>query len=184
VTISADTIATFAPPTAQPPKLYAHGGQPGLRKFLYEQDEPAITIRLRPPADVETRLALDSAVDRINALHRGFSSSSCANNDLVPSDRAAVSAIMSVYEISPRIPAQIFPLPGGGLQLEWHHGQLDIEIECLADGSTFMYLAIDGDKVIDERASGQRVQELLERVREQLAEATSDYRGGPLTIFG
>jgi hypothetical protein len=151
---------------------------------LYEHDEPVITIRLRPPADVATRIALDSAVDRINALHRGLSSSSCWNNDLVPSDRAAVGAIMAVYEISPRIPAQIFPLPGGGLQLEWHHGQLDIEIECLADGSTFVYLAIDGNEVIDEPASGQRVTELLGQVRDQLAHATADYRGGPLTIFG
>jgi len=184
VTLSTESIATWAPRAVQPPKLYAHGGHAGSRKFLYEDDEPVITIRLEAPVDIETRLALDSAVDRINALHRDLSASSCINNDLVPSERAAIDAIMAISEISPRIPAQIFPLPGGGLQVEWHHGQLDIEIECLADGSSFVYLAIDENKIINEPASGQRVPELLAQVRNQLAEATSDYRGGPFTFLG
>lgn len=183
MTLAPESIATCAPRSLQPPSLYAHGGHPGPRKFLYEHDQPAVTIRLRPPADVETRVALDSAVERINALHRGLSSSSCVDNDLVPSERAVVSAIMAVSEISPRIPAQIFPLPGGGLQVEWHHGELDIEIECLADGSTFVYAAIDESKIIDEPASGQRVMELLAQVRSELASATADYRGGSFTVF-
>lgn len=185
MTSLADTIATSVPRAAEPPRLYARGGLPAMRKFLYEQhEEPAVVIRLRPPPDMETRLALDAAVDRINALHRGLSSSSCADNDLVPAERAAVGAITSIYAISPRVPAQIFPLPGGGLQVEWHHGQLDIEIECLADGATYyVYLAIADTKIIDEQASGERVSELLEQVRRALADATAGYSGGRITFY-
>lgn len=184
MTIAPDTIATFVPPTAPLSKFYAHRGPHSLRKFLYERDEQAITIQLSPPPDTATRVALDSAVERINALHRGFSASNCPQNDLVPAGRAAVTAIWFLNEIAPRIPAQIFPLPGGGLQLEWHHGQLDIEIECLADGSTSIYSAIGSDKIIDESASGPRAKELLGFVREHLAEAASDYSGGSSTILG
>jgi hypothetical protein len=182
VTLLADTIATSIPRPIQPAPLYAHGGPPGLRKFLYEHEEPAVVIRLGPPPDEETRLVLNSAVDRINALHVGLSSQFSADNDLAPSEKAAVGAITSIYAISPQIPAQIFPLPGGGLQVEWHHGRLDVEIECLADGSTYVYLATDKKAMIDEQASGQRASELLVQVRQALADAAAGYSGRRSTI--
>jgi hypothetical protein len=182
VTALADSIATSVTRIPQP-RLYAHGGPPALRKFLYEQEEPTVTIKLGPEPAEDVRLVLGSAVERINALRHGYSSPLCDENDLVPNERAAVVAITSIYDISPRVPAQIFPLPGGGLQVEWHHGPLDVEIECFADGSVYVYVAIEKKAIVDEQASGQRASELLAQVRKALDDATAGYSAGRITFY-
>jgi hypothetical protein len=117
-------------------------------------------------------MALVAAVERIESLRVGLAAQSCGSHDLLPQVNAAASAIAAIFKIAPRIPAQIFPLPGGGLQLEWHHGPLDIEIECLADDSIYAYLALNETSFIDEQASGRRAVEILERIRKELENAT------------
>lgn len=160
------------PPTNQS-RLYAHGGSPQRRKFLYEHDEPVpVTIQLGPEPDAPTRAALAIAVDRINDLYSKLLSDSCGPHDLLPHENGVIGALRAIYAIAPNIPAQIFPLPGGGLQIEWHHGPLDIEIECVDDKSYYIYLAHKETSFIDEQAGGQRAAELLERVRKELDNAT------------
>lgn len=159
-------------PNPEPP-LYAHAEHPtGHRRYLYEQEESPILKISGPEPAPHTRMALVAAVDRIESLRIGLSEPRCGSHDLLPQVNAAASALASIYAIAPRIPAQIFPLPGGGLQLEWHHGPLDIEIECLADSSIYAYLAVNESSFIDEQASGRRAVEILERISKELDNAT------------
>ena len=169
---SIENITTSHMPATDQSRLYAHGGRPQRRKFLYEHEESVpVTVQL-PEPDAPTKAALAAAVDRINDLYNKLLSDSCGPHDLLPHENGAVGALRAIHAIAPKIPAQIFPLPGGGLQIEWHHGPLDIEIECLADKSYYIYLAHRETSFIDEQASGQRAAELLERVRKELDNAT------------
>jgi hypothetical protein len=166
------TIATSFPHATQS-GLYAHGTPSTVRKFLYEERDSDITVQL-PKVDERVRPMLDAAAARLNAILAGFSARGCAQHDLLPQRIAAVNAIKVVYTVAPRVPAQIFPLPGGGVQIEWHHGPLDIEIEALGDGSLYIYLAHNKTSFIDEQVTGgQRIAELLERVRKELDNATA-----------
>jgi hypothetical protein len=171
------------PRTPKQPPIYANAGSYGHRKYLYEQEEsPVVTIQVDPETDPQTRVALVAAIERINSLRNNLSVRSCGSHDLLPQQNAAISAITCIYAISPRIPAQIFPLPGGGLQVEWHHGPLDIEIECLADTSIYAYLALNETIFIDEQASGRRAVEILERIRKELDNATVGQGAGASTF--
>lgn len=171
-----ENITTSHLVPTDPSGLYAHGGQPHRRKFLYEHEEPVpVTIQLGPAADGSTKAMLTSAVNRINDLYNKLLSDSCGPHDVLPHENGAIGALEAIYAIAPAIPAQIFPLPGGGLQIEWHHGPLDIEIECLADKTYYIYLAYGGKSVIDEQARGQRAAELLKQVHKKLDKATIDH---------
>lgn len=78
--------------------------------------------------------------------------------------------------LAPPIPAQIFPLAGGGIQIEWHHGALDIEIESLSDGSLYIYMAVNKLEFIDEELTdAYEVVEHLKQVRKELNNAIADF---------
>lgn len=65
-----------------------------------------------------------------------------------PSKEAADIAFRLVSEVKEnfRKPAHVCPVGGGGIQLEWHVGEKDLEIEIESDGSVG-YLAVDGQKM-------------------------------------
>lgn len=179
-------IGTYPKP-ATPHPLYANGAPERVRQFLYEQDTTAAAAAsMRIPLGAlrmpELRGVLQAAVDRINSLHASLAPHAAAQ-DVVPSARAAAAAITALYELSPSIPAQIFPLSDGGLQIEWHHGSLEIEIECSADESYYVFMAHGETTEIDEEASGWRASQLFGKVRQALTEATGQ-RGGQHLVFG
>jgi len=64
-----------------------------------------------------------------------------------PSERAAAIAFRLISEIKENLrnPAHVCPVGGGGIQLEWHVGDKDLEIEIGFDGSV-EYLAAAGDR--------------------------------------
>ncbi|QZA07822.1 hypothetical protein K3U94_00125 [Mycolicibacter heraklionensis] len=164
--------------------LYAHGSATLPRKFLYEEPSPLneVTIKLPDPGPM-LRTVIEDAVNRLNGLRAGLLSPDCGQHDLAPADAASINAIWAIWVIRPRIPAQIFPLAGGGIQIEWHHGGLDIEIECLADDSLYIYLALNESGFIDEEARGPRIVELLRGVGKELDNATAGYGGEQITFY-
>lgn len=177
--IAASPVAPLAP---RQPNLYAHGA-PQHRKFLYEEQPLLGAIQIPDPGPALRPILLD-AINRLNALRHGHASRDCGTHDFAPEDMAAISSIGAISLIAPRIPAQIFPLSGGGIQLEWHHGPLDIEIECLADGSLYIYLALGSEAFIDEQATdGYRITELLRRVGKELDNATTGHGVEPITFY-
>jgi hypothetical protein len=172
----AQPILSALPVTAHP--LFAHGAAIKYRQFLYEQ-EPAEVMKIRlgeTPSPAVSRV-LEAAVDRINSLHARFAQRQY-DQRLALDVRAAAAAINALYAIAPVLPAQILPLPGGGLQMEWHHGGLDVEIECPIDDSYHIFMSNDNNDLIDEEVSGRRrTRELFRQVGAALADAVDNSAG-------
>lgn len=86
-----------------------------------------------------------------------------------PSDAAVRSAMDLLFEVATdlTLPPQVFPLPDGGLQLEWHAGQ-SVEIEVDAAGDVHVLVTDDAGVVLvnEEWTSGD--QALLRRTREAI----------------
>ncbi len=180
------TIATSFPAAPLLPVLYAHHGPMNVRKFLYQEREPAaFTVQLSESMEPNLRFVLSDAVRRLNEIYTGFSARGCDANDLLPDNLAAMNALKVISILDPPIPAQIFPLAGGGVQIEWHHGDLDVEIESLADGSVYIYLAVNKKEFIDEHSmDGHHIVELLKQVGKELGNAIVDFGVGSHVFYG
>lgn len=94
------------------------------------------------------------AVDQINEL-RQLGDGWDGRHGRVPTDLASVAAVYVVHIVAVGHNArpQVFPLPDGGLQVEWHYSGNDVEVEIEADGSMHV-LAIDSDQrvIVDSEA--------------------------------
>ena len=69
-------------------------------------------------------------------------------------DQISLAAVGTVVALIGRlstdlvVPPFVFPLPDGGLQIEWHAGRLAVEIEVDGEGEAHL-LAINQDGVVD-----------------------------------
>lgn len=68
-----------------------------------------------------------------------------ASGSPAPSASSLLAAIRVFCAVAPELPPQpaVVPVLGGGLQLEWHIGSRELEIEVLPEGDC-AYLTVDG----------------------------------------
>ncbi|WP_406353182.1 hypothetical protein [Streptomyces sp. NBC_00658] len=106
---------------------------------------------------------MGSAVDKINkllALPEGWDG---YRADRIPVE-AGVSMLRVLLSVMDRrsLQPQLFPLPSGGLQVEWHVSGSSIEIEVAADGQSGSALA-EGEEEVEVEFS-------IPSLRDQLAD--------------
>lgn len=132
-----------------------------------------------PPAD---QVAIHVIVpDPTGRLHRLASTVARQLNDLLhlrpgwdgrrahpPTPTAVLRAIEIFTAVSEQaLPPQIFPLPDGGVQLEWHAGA-SVEIEVDAEGDAHVLVVDDRDKILLNEDLNPADAALLDRIRSEL----------------
>jgi len=82
------------------------------------------------------------------------------------SDEAVRSAIGAVFAVASdlSLPPQLFPLPDGGLQMEWHVGG-SVEIEVDAGGDAHVLIANDKGEIVTNEEFGLDHESLLAETR-------------------
>ncbi len=102
-------------------------------------------ISISPYDSAEPLPWLGSVVDRLNEvalLEAGWD----GDNAMPPTQEAGLAAIRAVCEVMWRdtpVPA-IVPMFDGGLQVEWHRRDLDIEMTVAPDGSRHVWISAAG----------------------------------------
>jgi hypothetical protein len=96
---------------------------------------------------------------------------------------AATAVMFSVLGLSNHhLLPQIFPLPGGGVQLEWHVGDNDVEIEVSEIGEVGVLAVTSTGEVLHEGeaagASGAALLEAVSRFVSELSDRVASARGG------
>ncbi len=95
---------------------------------------------------------LDRELNRLFALPAGWDDPS-AEEVTLEAVRGAVSVLAAVAgEATP--PPQLFPLRDGGIQVEWHVGGNDIEIEVNGAGEAYVFAARSGGQTIADGEIG------------------------------
>ena len=84
-------------------------------------------------------------------------------------DEAAGSAISLLFVIASdlSLPPQVFPLPDGGLQMEWHAGR-SVEIEIDAEGDAHVLITGESGELVANEALTSENEVLLARTREAI----------------
>jgi hypothetical protein len=65
-----------------------------------------------------------------------------------PAIEQAANLVACLSKLDPPYP-QIFPVPGGGIQLELQQGQRELELEILPDGSIEYLLVAEGGEMLE-----------------------------------
>lgn len=85
-----------------------------------------------------------------------------------PIQPAAIERALKILSLADRhgfTAPDIFPVPGGGIQLEWQNEKRELELEILPD-ATLEYLTVDENKNMEEdRLSAQPDFEILNLLR-------------------
>jgi hypothetical protein len=83
-------------------------------------------------------------INRLRALPPGWDGKHAQQ----VTDEASVTGVLVVASVTtPNLTAQIFPLPDGGLQAEWHYHDWDLEIEISDNGELSVYASDDAGQV-------------------------------------
>jgi hypothetical protein len=79
---------------------------------------------------------------------------------------AVETAIRLLLQIAREEPAKphISPVPGGGVQIEWHTPERALEIEVLPDGGV-EYLAVEGEKLTEGSIPAHQLSEACAWIR-------------------
>lgn len=137
------TTAAFAPPQGR-----SHESRAGRDRAT----RPGKVIPLKSDQRVEFIPAwLPEIVDRINTLAR-MEAGSGADAPAPPTEAAATAAldaIMDVMWFETPTPA-VVPMYDGGLQLEWHAPDVDIELTVTPTGDRHVWIQAASGLEIDE----------------------------------
>jgi hypothetical protein len=92
-------------------------------------------------------LDLQRRLDDIGALEENWGSYHEApiTAEAIDVSRRLLAVLAMLAEIKPTLSTQICPTPPGGIQLEWHEGGWNAEIEVEPDGSISIWCS-DGGK--------------------------------------
>ncbi|HEY0871691.1 MAG TPA: hypothetical protein VGD55_14930 [Acidothermaceae bacterium] len=108
---------------------------------LPDRDERRVTVKL---LDRVSRTAVHAAwlshatdtLNRLLALEQAWDGQRA--RPVTPAAVTGMIAILAVVMDDDLASPQIFPLPDGGLQAEWHAGGHDVEIEIEGDGAVYV----------------------------------------------
>lgn len=162
MTLTADPLAAFPPPSSLTTVPRWHPSMPGARTS--DPQSPGIS----PPRRGELRVYVDGAglpwwfgdhlnqeLNRLFALPAGWDGPS-AEEVTVEAVREAASVLAAVASEAVSAP-QFFPLRDGGIQAEWHIGGNDIEIEVNGAGEAYVFAArSDGQTIADGEVGTNR----------------------------
>lgn len=89
-----------------------------------------------------------------------------------------VMAVMGQISTDLTVPPFIFPLPDGGLQLEWHAGRESVEVEVDGEGDAHLIVTDEGGEIVvnaelppDDRAGFVAARKAVERLSARLLRA-------------
>jgi hypothetical protein len=158
MTLALDNTTRFNQSTSMLPPLPTDRASQPVARSLYEARKPAARRVLRvvfgPDIPAERQAMVNLAVDQVNEL-RLLTDGWNGHHAREITEAAAEGAVLaaSVVAVGHGARPQVFPLPGGGLQVEWHYAGRDLEIEVESDGSLHV-LAVDTEErvVIDAEA--------------------------------
>lgn len=142
--------------------FYLRGSEQPARQILIQVTGPDGSLR-------RTWLAthMEQQLNGLLRLGAGWD----GHRGLPLTDEAVGSAIGLLFAVASdlSLPPQVFPLPDGGLQMEWHAGQ-SVEIEVDAVGDAHVLVVDDGGQIAvnSELAQGDEV--LLTRTRRAIEE--------------
>lgn len=80
----------------------------------------------------------------------------------------AVMALISHFATDLAVPPLVFPLPDGGLQLEWHAGQESVEVEVDADGAGHVLATDESGTIVLNSELQQAASEALAEARRSI----------------
>lgn len=89
-------------------------------------------------------------------------------------DEAALATVRILLELmrSHSLPVQLFPLPDGGIQAEWHVSQSSVEIEIDSSGDVFVSVVEDGEIAVEADLGKDLEEHVLSSVRQFLEKAS------------
>lgn len=119
--------------------------------YMRGSKEPAQQIKIRvtgPDGSLRKTWLAEQMEENINALLRlgpGWD----GRRARALTTEAAGSAIGLIFALATdlSLPPQLFPLPDGGIQIEWHAGQ-SVEIEVDAAGDAHLLIANERDEIV------------------------------------
>lgn len=146
IPVSAESAALTAYPTHRAPHTFYEAARPTAR--------PLLVIESYGRASPTTRRMVLGAVRQINELRtlpEGWDGGRA--RQVTDSASLAAAQVAEVVSIDHGARPQIFPLPDGGLQVEWHFANNDVEVEVDEVGGLHV-LAVNaaGEVVVDAEA--------------------------------
>lgn len=158
MTLALDNTTRFTQATSRLPLLPTHRAVRPVARSLYEARQPAARRPLRvvfaPDFPEDRQEMVNRAVGQVNKL-RLLTEGWNGRHAREITEAAAIGAVLaaSLVAVGHGARPQVFPLPGGGLQVEWHYAGRDLEIEVEADGSLHILVVdIEEQVVIDAEA--------------------------------
>lgn len=118
-----------------------------------------------PAADAPIRAWFITAVHRLEAaveLKENWDGSGSP----APTASALLAIIRVFCAVAPELPPQpaVVPVPGGGLQLEWHIASRELEIEVMPQGEC-AFLTVDGEPIDEGTCSPDAAERLRGLIR-------------------
>jgi hypothetical protein len=140
--------------------FYSHGPGVPSRHIAIQVLDPGGSLR-------RTWLAshMEQQVNDLLRLRSGWD----GDRALPITDEAAGSAISLLFVIASdlSLPPQVFPLPDGGLQMEWHAGR-SVEIEIDAEGDAHVLITGESGELVANEELTSENEVLLARTREAI----------------
>lgn len=158
MTLALDYPTSFSQSTSTRASLPVHQASRATARSLYEARKPAARSVLHvvfPPGVSAARQAMvnlaQNQVNELRLLPAGWDGRRARRITGAASQGVLLVAFLVAVEHGAR--PQVFPLPGGGLQVEWHYAGHDLEVEVESDGSLHV-LAVDAEEnvIIDVEA--------------------------------
>ncbi len=153
MTIALGNTTTFNQSTSMLPTLPTRRAGRPVTRSLYEAQKPAARRVLRvvfaPDFPTDRQAMVNLAMDQINELRLltdGWNGHRAREITEVAAEGAVLAA--SVVVVGRHARPQVFPLPSGGLQVEWHYAGCDLEIEVESDGSLHVLAVGAGEQVV------------------------------------
>lgn len=151
------------PGVSEAEDFYVRGPRP-LRKIEIQVSGPSVSLR-------HTWLAsyMEVQINDLLRLQPGWD----GRRAQPPTDAAVGSAVDLLFAVADdlSLPPQVFPLPDGGLQLEWH-ARASVEIEVDAEGvAHVLTVDQDGTTVLNDELEGSD-SALLEKARAAIQQLT------------
>lgn len=126
---------------------------------------------------------LERAVNALLALSQGWDGRRARPLTEEAVEAAIELSVGLMFQYGIPVPPQVFPLPDGGIQFEWHAGGQSVEVEVDADGSAHVLCTRqNGSVAVEGEISSDEPDSLLEAVSAFLVplwDRIASQRGAP-----
>lgn len=109
---------------------------------------------------------MESQINRLLRLGPGWDGYRA--NPVTTESVNAVMAVISQLATDLSVPPLVFPLPDGGLQLEWHAGRESVEVEVDAGGDGHLLVTDESGAVVTNTELEPGISEALDQARRSI----------------